>query len=207
MVENLDKEAQKIYTFDAICFSTHPTSFDTKGILSQYLMSAICSDIDKQDENKVSFGHKLSIGEGKEIDCKNSYFEISLSKKGVKIENNTDCFIIFLDLEYKDSLSELNKILKNLQKLSINDQRLYIVTFYTDEKQLNKKLKEDNIVNQLDNLGFINYNIYKMNLYNPDEIIKTIDTITLETLQDKKLINFQNLEGNVHKSESFCAIN
>ena len=202
-----DKEDSKEYNFDAICFSTNPANFNAMSILNQYFMSALCSDINKINENKVTFGHKLHISNNKEIDCKNSYFEVSLCKKGVKIKNKTDCFIIFLDLEYNDSLNELNKILKNLQKLSKNDQQLYIVNFFTDEKLINKKIKDDNIAKLLGNLGFNNYDIYKMNMTIPEEIIKIIDKITLETLQEKNLIDFQNIEESAHRSESICIIN
>ena len=39
-----------------------------------------------------------------------------------------------------------------------------------------------------------------------DEITKTIDKITLEILQDKQLLNFNNIKSNVDKSDSFCLI-
>ena len=41
----------------------------------------------------------------------------------------------------------------------------------------------------------------------PDEIIKTIDKITIETLQDKNLLNLEEIEGNQDKSYSICIIN
>ena len=113
----------------------------------------------------------------------------------------------FFDLEYNDSLSELNKILKILQVLSKNDLKLFIITFYTEEKEIKKKLNEDNIKNQLDRYGFNNFSLDKMNMDKPDEIIKTIDKITIETLQDKNLLNLEEIEGNQDKSYSICILN
>ena len=206
MEEKPEKESQTIITFDSILFSTNFTNFNAMKIINQYFMSADCSDIERMDEFKVTFEHKLNIDNKNEINCKISYFEVSPMIKGVKLKE-TDCFIIFLDLEYKDSLSELNKILKNLQNLSKNDQSLYVINFYTEEKDIIKKIKEENIRDLLSRFGFSNYEIYKMNMNNPDEIIKTIDKISIETLKNKDLPDFENLRGGEHKSESLCVIN
>ena len=206
MEENPEKESKKDITFDAILFSTNFTNFNAMKIIKQFFMSADCSDVNNIDEYNVNFVHKLIIDNKKDIDCKISYFEVSPMKKGVKIRE-TDCFIIFLDLEYKDSLSELNKILKNLQNLSKNDQSLYVVNFYTEENLIIKKITEENIRVLLDRFGFSNYEIYKMNMTNPDEIIKTFDKITLETLKTKDLPDLENFDEGEHRSESLCNIN
>ena len=202
-----DKEKNKEYTFNSDCFSTNFSNFSPMKILNLYFMSAECSDINRIEDYKVTFGHKLNISENKDIECKNSYSQISIGKKGYKLEKEIDCFIIFFDLEYNDSLSELNKILKILQVLSKNDLKLFIITFYTEEKEIKKKLNEDNIKNQLDRYGFNNFSLDKMNMDKPDEIIKTIDKITIETLQEKNLLNFDELEESKDKSFSICMIN
>ena len=151
-----DKEAKKELTFNSDCFSTNFTNFSPMKILNLYFMSAECSDINRIEDYKVTFRHKLNVAENKEIECQNTYSQISINKKGYKLEKEIDCFIIFFDLEYNDSLSELNKILKNLQTLSKNDLKLFIVSFFTDEKEIKKKLKEDNIRAQIDRYSFNN---------------------------------------------------
>ena len=170
-------------------------------------MSAECSDINRIEDYKVTFRHKLNVAENKEIECQNTYSQISINKKGYKLEKEIDCFIIFFDLEYNDSLSELNKILKNLQTLSKNDLKLFIVSFFTDEKEIKKKLKEDNIRAQIERYSFNNPSLIKMNMDKPDDIIRTIDKITIETLQEKNLLNFDELEESKDKSFSICMIN
>lgn len=42
---------------------------------------------------------------------------------------------------------------------------------------------------------------------NPDEIIKTFDKITLETLKTKDLPDMENFDEGEHRSESLCIIN
>ena len=206
MEENPQDEPKKEITFDAILFSTNFTNFNAIKVINQFFMSADCSDIYRADEFNVTFGHKLNFDNKIQKECKISYFEVSPMKKSVKLKE-TDCFVIFLDLEYKDSLSELNKILKNLQNLSKNDHNLYVVNFFTEEKNIISKIKEENIRDLLDRFGFNNYEIYKMNMNNPDEIIQTLDKITLETLKMKDLPDLENYEEGDHRSESICIIN
>ena len=136
----------------------------------------------------------------------NSYFEI-VPTKSIKLKKTADCFIIFFDLEYNDSLGELNKIIKNLANLGTNDKKLIIVRFYMDEKDIKTNSDEKNIPNILDKYGFSIFDISKINLNSPEQIISTIDKITLDTLQDKNLIQCDNLDDKNDKSESFCLIN
>ena len=47
------------------------------------------------------------------IDCKNIYIEVEPPfSKNLKINEEADCFIILIYLQYKDSLIEFNKIIK-----------------------------------------------------------------------------------------------
>ena len=200
MEKNEEKEGEKEYTFDAICFSTNFINFSSMKIMNQYFMSADCFDINRSDENSVTFKHKLKYGNNIEIECKNSYFEISLINK-TKIKKDFDCFLIFFDLEFSDSLGELNKVIKNLSNLSENDKRLYIVKFFMEEKDIKKNFKDTNITNILDKYGFNISEILEVNMNIPDELINKIDKITLDTLQSNNLFP-DNLSSRVDKSES-----
>jgi hypothetical protein len=176
--------------------------------MKQYIQEAECIDI-KIKENHISFKRKLSLGKGKgtQIECSNLYYEITSLSVSNDICEKADCFIIFFDLEYNDSLGELNKILKNLANLGTNDKKLIIVRFYMEEKDIKTNSDEKSIPNILDKYGFSIFDISKINLNSPEQIISTIDKITLDTLQDKNLIQCDNLDDKNDKSESFCLIN
>ena len=206
MEEKSDKNTSKEYTFEAICYSTNYKNFSSMKVLNQYFMSAECQEINHIDEFNVTFNKKLKIADNKEIECMNSYFEI-VPTKSIKLKKTADCFIIFFDLEYNDSLGELNKILKNLANLGTNDKKLIIVRFYMEEKDIKTNSDEKSIPNILDKYGFSIFDISKINLNSPEQIISTIDKITLDTLQDKNLIQCDNLDDKNDKSESFCLIN
>lgn len=206
MEEKSDKNTPKEYTFEAICYSTNYKNFSSMKVLNQYFMSAECQEINHIDEFNVTFNKKLKIADNKEIECMNSYFEI-VPTKSIKLKKTADCFIIFFDLEYNDSLGELNKIIKNLANLGTNDKKLIIVRFYMEEKDIKTNSDEKSIPNILDKYGFSIFDISKINLNSPEQIISTIDKITLDTLQDKNLIQCDNLDDKNDKSESFCLIN
>ena len=207
MEEKTNKEVQKEYIFNAVCFSTNYKNLSSIKIINQYLMNVDGLDINRRDENNVIFKKKLKIGDKTEIECMNKFFEVS-PMKSVKLKDENDCFIIFLDLEYDDSLGELNKNLKNIAKINGNDKYLYIINFYMEENEIKKSLNSDNIKPIVDRNGFTNFDIMQINLNSPDEIIKAIDKIIFETLQNKKLLDLDFIESSVDKSNSiFCIIN
>jgi len=133
-------------------------NFSSMKVLNQYFMSAECQEINHIDEFNVTFNKKLKIADNKEIECMNSYFEI-VPTKSIKLKKTADCFIIFFDLEYNDSLGELNKILKNLANLGTNDKKLIIVRFYMEEKDIKTNSDEKSIPNILDKYGFSIFDI------------------------------------------------
>ena len=206
MEEMSDKEKPKEYIFDAVCFSTNFSSFSSIKILKQFFMSTECMEVNNINDYNVTFKRKLKIGNNNEIECKNSYQEITLANK-VKINNDFDCIIIFLDLEYNESLGELNKVLKIISNLSKNDKNLYIVNFFTEEKDIKQNNKnEKNIKILLDKFAFSNCEILTINMNNSDELIQKIDKITMDVLQEKNLISFDNNNSNMDKSDSYCLI-
>ena len=208
MEEKADKELQKEYIFDAVCFSTNYKNFSSMKIINQYFMNVDNLDINRIDENNVIFKKKVKIGDKAEIECTNKIFEVSPMEKNVKLKKDNDCFIIFVDLEYNYSLGELNKTLKIIENLNENDKYLYIINFYTEENNIKKNIDENNIKNLLDRNGFSNYSINKINLNISEELIKTIDAIIFETLQNKKLIDFDNKETSMDRSNlTICIIN
>ncbi len=198
-------EKEELYHLNIICYSPQSSAFKSMDILNQYFMSAICSEINKIADNQVSFKNKIKIGCEREIECVNSYLDATL-QKNTKLNNLIDCLVIFIDLEYSDSLGELNKFLKNLAVLGKNDLKTYIMSYYLEEKSIKKNNKEENIQNLLDKYVFNNSDILKVNMNIHDELIKNIDKITKETLQDKDLIKYDVPDSNESTSHSICLI-
>ncbi len=193
--------------FEAVCFSTNFQNFSAISIMKQYFMSTNCLDINYVDKNNVTFKHSLSLGKkNAQIDCDNTYIEVTPLSKNVKIKDETDCFIIFFDLEYNDSLDELNKILKMISDICEIDRKIYVITFYTDESNIKSEIDEENLKNFFGRYMLNSYDISKVNMSSQDELTNKIDIITKEALEEKSLINSDVKDFDNDKSKSACLI-
>jgi len=191
--------------FEALCSSTNNENCNSVVILKQYFMSTVCSEIKIKDNNQVSFKHTLTVGNNNtNVDCNNNYIEINSSSKNVQINDDTDCYIIFFDLEYIDSLSELYKICKKASEIGISDKKFYIISIYTDENSKNDD-KTEEIKKCLKDSFILEYDISEVNMASKDELANKIDKITLECLQEKNLIN-SDIIKNYDRSRSGCLI-
>jgi hypothetical protein len=201
----LEKEANGDANFEAIFFCTNLTKCKSVEIIKQYIMSTMCSDIIYPNEYNASFKHSLTIGNNSKIVCKSSYSDISHLPQNLKI-NDIDCFIIFYDLENSDSLSEFNKIIKMISDVGDPEKKIYIISFYTNEKNIRNNLNEDDIENYCEKYSLNNYDISKVNIFSDDELRDKIDSITIESLQGKKIIIGDLKDYDADKSRSGCLI-
>ena len=200
--------SQGPYNFEAVCFSTNYSNFSSISIMKQYFMSTECLDIEYKDENKINFKHTLVVGNNNaHVECNNSYLELTSSSKNEKVSEDTDCFIIFFDLENDESLVELSKICKVISDLSESDKKLYVINIYTNEKNVKCSISEDNAPQFLGRYMLNNYDIYTVNMDAPDELPKIIDSITKDALYEKNMINSNIKDPSSDKSKSGCIIN
>ena len=200
-------EEKKDYIFEAICFSTNYENFSSISIIKQYLMSTKCSNIEYSNNNsKVTFNHTLIIGNNTQINCKNTYIEISPFSKNIKINDETDCFIIFFDLEYNDSLVEFNKILKMFSDVCDVEKKIYVIEICTNEDNIKNDIKVENIKNFFGRYILTNYEISTINMNSINEFSNKIDKITKEMLQEKSLITNDIKDYDNDKSKSLCCI-
>ena len=171
-------------------------------------MSTECLDIEYKDENKINFKRTLVVGNNNaHVECNNSYLELTSSSKNEKVSEDTDCFIIFFDLENDESLVELSKICKVISDLSESDKKLYVINIYTNEKNVKCSISEDNAPQFLGRYMLNNYDIYTVNMDAPDELPKIIDSITKDALYEKNMINSNIKDPSSDKSKSGCIIN
>jgi len=176
--------------------------------MKQYFMSTECLDIEYKDENKINFKHTLVVGNNNaHVECNNFYLELTSSSKNEKVSEDTDCFIIFFDLENDESLVELSKICKVISDLSESDKKLYVINIYTNENNVKCSINEDNAPQFLGRYMLNNYDIYTVNMDAPDELPKIIDTITKDALYEKNIINSNIKDPESDKSKSGCIIN
>ena len=115
-------------------------------------------------------------------------------------------FYNFFDLEYNDSLDELNKILKMISDICEIDRKINVITFYTDESNIKSEIDEENLKNFFGRYMLNSYDISKVNMSSQDELTNKIDIITKEALEEKSLINSDVKDFDNDKSKSACLI-
>ena len=136
--------------------------------------------------------HKILNENGNKFTCKNIFIEIKLSEKNLQIYTTIDCYIIFLDLENNESLIEIGKILNYLTQVDtdINYKKIYLINFFTNQNNIQSNLTEENIKLYFNKYEIENYDISDLDLSDSNtELVKIIESISVETLEDKNIIN------------------
>ena len=189
------------YKFHTACFTTNSENFNFTSIIKQYLLIANCSDINYLNDNHIEFKNKITLNNEKQISVLNSYYEISSFSKINSICNKADCLIIFFDLEFNESLIELNKILKQIQGLISENKKIFLIKIYTNENNIKRNLDDENIKNSFSNYS-LDSKIFTVNMDSSDELVGIIEELTKETIQEKVDGNSFNFDN----SQSHCLI-
>ena len=189
--------------FHTACFSTNSDNFNFTSIIKQYLLTANCSDINYLNDNHIEFKNKIVLGNDVQITVNNSYYEISSFSKISSICNKAECFIVFFDLEFNESLIELNKILKHIQGPPSENKKIFLIKFYTNESNIKRSLDEESIQNSFSTYSLNLSEIFIVNMDSSDELVESIDKLTQITIQEKIDANNDKNFGN---SNSGCLI-
>ena len=191
--------------FITTCFSTNYSNYHPMTIMKQYFINTECQDVSFNKDLYVEFTHKLLAENGSTFECKNYYMVISEITKNQKIHEESDCYIIFFDLENTESLIELNKILSLISENGNKNNKIYVINIYSNEKSIKSNLTEENINVNFEKHGINNYDISIVNLDSSDELVRVIDSLTEDTIEDKSIfLNCKELNGD--KSNSKCII-
>ena len=158
-------------------------------MIKAFNQSSESSEINVINKFQYEFTHKILSENGNKFTCKNIFLELINASKNSKINDLIDCYIIFFDLENNDSLIELDKILNYLNVIDISYRKIYLINFFFDKNKLQSNLTEDNINLYFDKYQLENYDISDIDLTDSyNELVKIIDSISIEMLEDKNLI-------------------
>ena len=191
--------------FHTACFSTNLNNFSLTSIIKQYLLTADFSDMKDSEDNLIEFKNKIVLENEDEILVHNTYYEISSFSESIQIFNKVECLIIFFDLEFNESLIELNKILKHIDVSSFSDKKIFLIKIYTNNNNIESNLDEESIKNCFSNYSLNNYEIVStVNMDSSDELVEAIDKLTQIAIEEKIESNDWK---NIDNSNSFgCSI-
>jgi len=190
------------FNFRPVCFSTNFQNFSSVSILRQYFMTSQCFNINYVKEYHITFKNKITLESSGQVEVSNTFYEISSFTKSNPVCEKADCFLIFFDLESNESFREINKILKYINDNCDREKKVFMIAIYTNEENF-QNFSDDNVKSLFANNNLKNYYILNVNMDSSDELVKTIDNITQEIIQDKiDLINLMD----TNDSSSKCII-
>jgi hypothetical protein len=163
-----------------------------KSLIKAFSETKENSEIKYNNNSQYELTYKILNENGNTFSCKNIFIEIKLSEKNLQIYTTIDCYIIFLDLENNESLIEIGKILNYLTQVDtdINYKKIYLINFFTNQNNIQSNLTEENIKLYFNKYELENYDISDLDLTDSNnELVKIIESISVETLEDKNIIN------------------
>ena len=163
-----------------------------KSLIKAFSETKENSEINYHNDSQYELTYKILNENGNTFSCKNIFIEIKLSEKNLQVYTTIDCYIIFLDLENNESLIEIGKILNYLTQVDtdINYKKIYLINFFTNQNNIQSNLTEENIKLYFNKYELENYDISDLDLTDSNnELVKIIESISVETLEDKNIIN------------------
>ena len=163
-----------------------------KSLIKAFSETKENSEINYHNDSQYELTYKILNENGNTFSCKNIFIEIKLSEKNLQIYTTIDCYIIFLYLENNESLIEIGKILNYLTQVDtdINYKKIYLINFFTNQNNIQSNLTEENIKLYFNKYELENYDISDLDLTDSNnELVKIIESISVETLEDKNIIN------------------
>ena len=163
-----------------------------KSLIKAFSETKENSEIKYNNNSQYELTYKILNENGNKFTCQNIFFEIKLSEKNLQVYTTIDCYIIFLDLENNESLIEIGKILNYLTQVDtdINYKKIYLINFFTNQNNIQSNLTEENIKLYFNKYELENYDISDLDLTDSNiELVKIIESISVETLEDKNIIN------------------
>lgn len=191
--------------FNAVFFSTNLSTFGLQSITELYFKETHCKNLSQKKKNfQVKFIRKLNENKFS-FETFGTFYEQNYVYDNPKILEEVDCYIIIFDLEFNDSLVELNKITGFLSDKCDGEKNIYLITIYKNQNDIKKDFTEKNIKYYFSKYFLENYDFDIVNIDSTNELVKKIDEIIIESLKNKGLDGgVDNLDTD--KSNSRCKI-
>lgn len=168
------------YTIRIGAFSTNIDSISPIAILRQFFTYSECRNVSYIKESHVEFEHALQ--DDGDV-CHIIYIEVSNYEKKNSVLSCGDGFIIFVDLEDKQSFSILQSIVDYI-KLKSNGKKLYVVGIYSLVDNIQKGLEDSVFKGFLDKAG-LPYEYSEVSSESQVDIVKLFDKMVQDCLDNK----------------------
>ena len=189
--------------FNAVFFSTNLSTFGLQSITELYFKETHCKNLSQKKKNfQVKFIRKLNENKFS-FETFGTFYEQNYVYDNPKILEEVDCYIIIFDLEFNDSLVELNKITGFLSDKCDGEKNIYLITIYKNQNDIKKDLGKQNISNKPIKIkNFLNMTC-KSPIGNAGDVYKYNVIANSKVLEIRDLRKDNNFFGNNKLSTSY----
>ena len=174
--------------FRVAAFSTNFENFSPITLIRQFFVSTVCKNISYIKDNHVEFEHVLEDSTA----IHTNFIAISNLEKSYNVCSCADCYIIFVDLELKESMEKLEEIINYIKVKCNDDKKVYVLGIYTKAENIQNNFKEETFKDYLDTTKL--YCEYlEVCLELTVELVKIFEKIIQDALEAKK--ELKNLQG------------
>jgi hypothetical protein len=168
-----------------------------------YLSNSDCQSLNQKRDTCFEFTKNI-----KETKLNLKFIEIKNLDRKETIIKESDCVIVFFDLENRDSLDKLGNIISYLQVSASLEKKVYIIGKYHNEEDKDANLSEDEMLKYLNGKKML-YDYMELCTKEVDDVVKIIDFIILESYEIKVKIQKDSKKSlkSSDKSTSGCIIN
>ena len=162
-------------------FSTNFDNFSPITIIRQFFVSTVCKNISYIKDNHVEFEHVLEDS----TEIHTNFIAISNLEKSYNVCSCADCFIIFVDLELKESMDKLEQIVNYIKIKCNEEKKVYVLGIYTKGENIQSNFKEETFKDYLDTTKLY-YEYLEVCLEVTVELVKIFEKIIKDAIEAKK---------------------
>ena len=202
----MSKSKEQLPSFFIICFTTDIDAYRPMTIIRQYVICEECSNVKYIKEEGVEYDHHFNK------DLKFRHFKFIEILNIDKLNSKcifADSYLLFINLEKEDIFEQMDLIYNYIQNNGNTDRKIYVLGLYMNKSNIKDEYKEEKIREYLEQQK-LNCEYSELNFDSTNDLVKTIDFISCDTIKNKKNIeqikNKKNNDLENGQSNSKCII-
>ena len=182
-----------------VAFSTDETTQTPNDIINMFLTQQN-HEILKKSRHSLAFSTTLKDQSQKITILIRSILNLEREYTGI---NDVNCYIIFINLEQKESLDKLDSIIKYLNDFCELMKKIFVLGMISGKEEKERSVNKNDLIKKLDN-SKLNYEYKEINLIKSKEICDAI--LQILDYSSKHEINGDYLEEKDGGQAKSCEI-
>ena len=184
----MSRKKESFVSFRIASLCTRISKFSPINIIRKFIdNSTECSKITYPNDNQVDFDYFLKKNNYIKTNC----YEIPDLGKNTSILAIVDCIIVFVDLEFEDSLNVLENIVNVIINKGNKSNKIYVIGVYDKVGNIQEELQEEKFNELLDSRKLF-YEYLEVCVELNLELEKIFEKIIKDFAKDKEETNQQS---------------